>query len=94
MAGDGTLWIGTLKGVASLRDGRLTQHHEVAGQVANRLLEDHQGIMWFTLSDPGRLCAIQSGKAGCEGKEVLGNFAYSVFEDRKGAVWVSSATGV
>ena len=94
VARDGTLWISTLKGVASLRDGNLTQYHEVAGQIASRLLEDHQGIIWFTLVDPGRLCAIRSGKAECEGAEVLGNAAFSVFEDRKSAVWVASATGV
>src|SRR5215470_3939315 len=31
-ARDGTLWIGTDKGLASWKDGRLTQHPQIAGQ--------------------------------------------------------------
>jgi len=40
-ARDGTLWIGTLKGLASWKDGKLTQYPELAGQAIYTLLEDH-----------------------------------------------------
>lgn len=37
VARDGTLWIGTLKGLASWTDGKLTQYPELAGQYVIRL---------------------------------------------------------
>src|SRR6201987_257377 len=43
VARDGTLWIGTWKGLASWRDGKLTQYAEIAGSYVFGLLEDHEG---------------------------------------------------
>ncbi len=91
---DGTLWIGTLKGLASWKDGKLTQYPEVAGQTVGALLEDRDGRVWLGASNPGKLCAIQGGKATCYG---AGRFAYSVdalYEDSKGTLWVSAQTGL
>src|ERR1700722_5956813 len=45
-ARDGTLWIGTTKGLAGWKDGKLTQYHELAGHYIFRLLEDHEGTIW------------------------------------------------
>src|ERR1700757_5026719 len=46
VARDGELWIGTLGGLASWKDGKLTQYAELAGQVVGTLLEDREGTMW------------------------------------------------
>ncbi len=39
-ARDGTLWIATIKGLASWKDGKLTQYPQLAGLVPGPLLED------------------------------------------------------
>jgi len=95
VAHDGTLWIGTLKGLAGWKDGRLTQYPAVAGWVAS-LIQDHAGTVWFGVDEPGkaRLCAIQDGKAACFGAGRLGDGVYAVYEDRKGTVWAASTTGL
>src|SRR5215510_7697025 len=45
-ARNGTLWIGTAKGLASWKDGTLTQYPELAGQYVVKLLEDREGTVW------------------------------------------------
>src|SRR5262245_52015073 len=45
-ARDGTLWIGTAKGLASWKDGKLSQYPELAGQYIVKLLEDREGTVW------------------------------------------------
>jgi len=64
-ARDGTLWIGTFKGLASWKDGKLIQYPELAGQVVEKLLEDHEGTVWVgSWGVPtGRLCSIQGGRS-------------------------------
>src|ERR1700741_4834924 len=44
-ARDGTLWIGTLDGLASWKDGKLIVYREFAGLVVNTLLQDHEGTV-------------------------------------------------
>ena len=46
VAHDGTLWIGTSKGLASWRDGKLTRYPQLDGLYVVRLLEDHESTMW------------------------------------------------
>src|SRR5579862_7382700 len=41
-ARDGRLWIGSVNGVASWKDGKLTQYPDLAGVVGS-LIEDHEG---------------------------------------------------
>ena len=43
---DGTLWIVTVEGLASLKDGKLTQYPEISQQNVLTLLEDREGTMW------------------------------------------------
>src|SRR4029077_16867937 len=43
---DGTLWIGTLRGLASWKDGMLTRYTELDGQYIYALLEDREGALW------------------------------------------------
>jgi signal transduction histidine kinase/ligand-binding sensor domain-containing protein len=93
VARDGTLWIGTLKGLASWKDGRITQYPEVSTQIGP-LLQDREGTVWFATYGPGRLCAIKNKNVTCYGAEILGRSADALYEDRKGNLWVSSATGL
>jgi signal transduction histidine kinase/ligand-binding sensor domain-containing protein len=93
VARDGTLWIATLKGLASWKEGKLTQYPEVAGQV-DQLLQDHEGTVWFEMIAPGRLCAIKGAKAQCYGAGSLGAWAADLYEDHKGNLWVGAQTGL
>jgi signal transduction histidine kinase/ligand-binding sensor domain-containing protein len=99
-ARDGTLWIGTLKGFASWKDGKLTQYPDLAGQSVDALLEDRQGVIWVGtdgefLATPGKLCAIQSDRVRCYGEDgALGRGVESLFEDSKGDLWAGTDKGV
>jgi PAS domain S-box-containing protein len=87
---DSTLWIATWKGLASWKDGKLAQYPEVAGQFISPLLEDREGRVWFGTYEPGRLCAIESGKAKCYGAGSFGRGVVALFEDGKGNLWASA----
>jgi signal transduction histidine kinase/ligand-binding sensor domain-containing protein len=93
VARDGTLWIATLKGLASWKDGKLTQYPEVAGQVVE-LLQDREGTVWFGMTAPGRVCAVKGTKVQCYGAGSLGAWAVSLYEDHKGNLWVGAQTGL
>src|SRR5262249_16422649 len=43
---DGTLWIGSSKGLASWKNGKLAQYAELAGLTVFALLEDREGSIW------------------------------------------------
>ena len=95
-ARDGTLFIGTTKGLASWKDGKLTQYAELAGQLVGRLLEDHEGLIWAGGSGApsGRLCAIQKGNVHCdEADGRLGLGVYGLDEDTKGNLWAGVLNG-
>ncbi|MFL5403418.1 MAG: two-component regulator propeller domain-containing protein [Gemmatimonadales bacterium] len=87
---DGKLWIGTLKGLASWKEGKLAQYPEVAGQILGPLLQDRKGTVWFGLSLPGRLCAIRRGRAECQGAGPFGEMVLALNEDPKGNLWVAT----
>jgi signal transduction histidine kinase/ligand-binding sensor domain-containing protein len=96
-AGDGTLWIGADKGFASLKDGKLTQYPELAGQHIYSLLEDWEGTVWAgVLGFPtGRLCAIHNGSVHCYGEDgSLGHGVFGLYEDRKANLWVGVLDGL
>lgn len=96
---DGTLWIGTFAGLASWKDGKLTQYPEMGTAFVTSLLEDREGTVWAGLyndsKNPGRLCAIRDGKVQCYGQDAsFGNFVWSLGEDGSGAVWVGADSGL
>ncbi len=96
-ARDGRLWIGTYKGLASWKDGKLTEYRELAGQTVDALIEDHEGTIWAGgyAGSTGRLCAIQSGNAQCYGDDGrLGLWVASLYEDSRGNLWVGAQTGL
>jgi signal transduction histidine kinase/ligand-binding sensor domain-containing protein len=90
VAPDGTLWIATQKGLASVKDGKLTNYPEVAGQVPLPVLQSRDGTVWFGASQPGRLCAVEAGKVRCYGDGSFGAFVTSLHEDHYGHLWVTA----
>ncbi len=98
-ARDGTVWIGTAKGLASWKDGKLTQYLETAGKDIMALLEDHEGTIWATgnaiPSGAGILCKIQHGSNQCYGKDgSLGQWVFALYEDSRANLWVGVPAGV
>ena len=96
-AHDGRLWIGTYKGLASWKDGKLTVYRELAGQTVDALIEDHEGTVWAGgyAGSTGRVCAIQSGNAHCDGDDGrLGLWVASLYEDSRGNLWAGAQTGL
>jgi PAS domain S-box-containing protein len=96
-ARDGRLWIGTYKGLASWKDGKLTEYRELAGQTVDVLLQDREGTVWAGgyAGSIGRLCAIQSGSAQCYGDDGrLGLWVASLYEDSRGNLWAGAQTGL
>jgi ligand-binding sensor domain-containing protein len=97
-ARDGTLWIGTARGLASWKDGRLTHYEALAESFVGRLLEDREGTIWATtwVSPTWTLCAIESGRVRCYGEDggpgagALGG----LYEDSRGNLWVGTGAGL
>jgi len=96
VAHDGTLWIGSLKGLASWKDGKLTRYPEVEGAIVGSFLEDRAQTVWFGTHEPSkaRLCAIRSGKVECYGAGRFGSGVIAVYEDHRHTLWVSAQTGL
>jgi len=97
VARDGSLWIGTREGLASWKDGKLTQYGELAGQIIGTLLEDREGTIWAGgwATSTGRVCAIQSRSAKCYGEDgSLGHGVYCLYEDSGGNLWLGAVTGL
>src|SRR5271166_1948786 len=94
---DGTLWIGTHKGLASWKDGKLTQYPEVPGQRVDTLVEDREGTAWAGVETipSWSLCAIQNARVQCYGQDgSLGLGVGTLFEDSKGNLWAGTGTGL
>jgi signal transduction histidine kinase/ligand-binding sensor domain-containing protein len=98
VARDGTLWIGTLKGPVSWRDGKLTRYPDLAGLPIAAILEDRNGTVWVgsaSLASPGRLCAINGTNVHCYGSDgALGNGVTGLYEDSHDVLWAAGRDGV
>jgi ligand-binding sensor domain-containing protein len=98
VAGDGTLWIGTAEGLASLKDVKLTLYEPLAGEAVDALLEDRQGTVWAggQAAPTARLCAIQKlNGIQCYGEDgSFGQQVNSLYEDGSGNLWVGALTGL
>jgi signal transduction histidine kinase/ligand-binding sensor domain-containing protein len=93
-ARDGTLWIATLTGLASWKDGTLKEVPELADQFVTSILEARDGAVWigtYQNSPPGgKLCDIKNGVAHCE---ALAVGSEALYEDSKGTLWVGLQNG-
>jgi signal transduction histidine kinase/ligand-binding sensor domain-containing protein len=52
VAQEGNFWIGTTKGLASWKDGKLTTYSELNGSRISALLEDRTGTVWVATDEP------------------------------------------
>jgi len=99
---DGTLWLGTAKGLVSWGHGVLTHYPELDGHDVLAMLEDHEGTVWAAgivwergLSQPGKLCAIKGRAIQCYGSD--GSLSYGVttmYEDSRGNLWLGAGNGL
>jgi signal transduction histidine kinase/ligand-binding sensor domain-containing protein len=98
VARDGTFWIGTMGGLASWRDGRLTRYPELAGLLIASILEDRNGTVWVgssSLTSPGKLCAINGTNVDCHGSgDALPKGVGFLYEDSHDVLWVVAPDGV
>jgi signal transduction histidine kinase/ligand-binding sensor domain-containing protein len=98
VARDGTLWIGSTGGLASLKDSRLTQYRDFDREIVFALLEDRDGTVWAGTGgapSAGKLCAIRDGAVDCVGGD--GRFGPAVaglYEDSRGNLWASVPDGL
>jgi signal transduction histidine kinase/ligand-binding sensor domain-containing protein len=95
---DGTLWIGTLGGLASWKDGTFRRYPEPRSSV-DALLEDRGGTVWVGASSGnaggGRLCAIRGQSVQCDGEDGrFGRGVVSLHQDSAGTLWLSAETGL
>ena len=97
-ARDGTLWIGTLDGLVSWKNGQLTEQPTLGRRRVNALLQDRDGTVWAGTAlggSAGRLCAIRSDGTQCYGDDgSLGASVQSLYEDSDGSLWVGAANGL
>ena len=101
-ARDGTLWIGTAKGLASWKDGKLTHYPELDKHDVAALLEDREGTVWAGgvvweagPNHPGKLCAIRSGGSECYGADGALSFGVtSIYEDSRANLWLGAGNGL
>ena len=97
---DGTLWIGTMNGLVSWKNGRLTRYPDLAGLIIASILEDHNGTVWVggsysVMSSPGKLCAIVGTTVDCHGLDgALGHGVSGLYEDSHDVLWVVARDGV
>src|ERR1700741_3931008 len=98
VARNGALWIGTMEGLASWRDGKLTRYPDLAGLVISSILEDRNGTVWvgsYSFAPPGKLCAIDRATVHCYGSDgSLGNGVTGLYEDSHNVLWVVKSDGV
>jgi PAS domain S-box-containing protein len=98
-ARDGRLWIGTFNGLASWKDGKLTQYPQLTAHLVLNLLEDGEGTVWvggMRVDSPnGTLCAIRSGSVHCYAEDgSVGVGPLWLYNDSRGNLWVKGANGV
>ena len=94
---DGTLWIGTVEGLANWKDGRLHEYGEFTHQNVLTLLEDREGRLWVgTFQVPqAKLCTIEHGQIDYYGNDgSLGQWVWSLYENSEGRVWAGAETGL
>src|SRR5262249_40944284 len=93
---DGTLWIGTLGGLVSWKEGTLTHYPELEGSFPQQIFEDRDGAVWVGGQGPthARFCSIRNARVQCEAAEAdLGRSVSALYQDREGRLWVGTSNG-
>lgn len=94
--GDGTLWIGTLTGLAAMRAGQFTNYGQADGLTDTYILsvmEDSRGTLWVGTQTGG---VFRSGPDGfVRGPALLeGQAVFRITESADGTLWAGSARGL
>lgn len=101
---NGTLWIGTLNGLASVSNSKVTLYPELSEEAIFALLQDHEGTVWVGAS--GKLCGIRSARVECRRLDAAssdhtnylygdhGKAVYSLFEDTDRRLWAATEMGL
>jgi signal transduction histidine kinase/ligand-binding sensor domain-containing protein len=91
---DGSLWIGTYRGLSRLKNGELFNYKTTPNSPGiNRIIEDHAGTIWVTryrVNDgKGSLCRVEGDKLRCYGEKDgnPGKYATALAEDSAGNIW-------
>src|SRR5262249_33340172 len=94
---DGSLWIGTVDGLARWQGGTLTSYAELAGQRILSLTEDRTGRVWAASfrAAGAILCEIRDRRAVCVGRDgMFGPWVRAIDEDPDGRLWGHASTGL
>src|SRR5262249_27737176 len=95
---DGSLWIGTVRGLARWDGRRLATYGELTGQAIGHLLEGRDGTLWasvFARSTTWTLCEVRKDRSRCFGQDGgPGAGALGLVEDGAGAIWVGTLEGI
>lgn len=96
-ASDGTFWIGTLGGLASLKDGQISLYPASSSfrAVVKTIFEDKRGNMWFGWQGGG-LQRYQNGEFKTFKKEngLVHDDVRFINEDREGRLWIGTVGGI
>lgn len=93
---EGSLWIGG-KGLARLKDGKLTRYPALDDTWVFSIAEDHEGTVWIGgLQRPfARLCSFREEQLQCAGAEAtFGEWIRSIHVGGDGTLWVGASTGL
>jgi signal transduction histidine kinase/ligand-binding sensor domain-containing protein len=98
---DGSLWIGTLKGLARWKDGQITSYEELPNRI-NGITEDRQGRIWIARSEikaedhRGVLCRVTGTAVRCFGRDegVFLSIGTGMTIDPAGNIWIFGDEGL
>ena len=95
---DGTLWIGTDRGLVSWKGEAVVHYGELKGRRIAMSLQDRQGSIWLTtysIATGWTLCEVLQRRVQCHGEDGgPGAGAIGLYEDRRGHLWVGGLDGV
>jgi ligand-binding sensor domain-containing protein len=98
---DGSLWIGTARGLSHMVGGNLINFPDTVGYVES-ILQDASGNVWFTRAkfshddNGGGLCEVQGLHTRCFGAKDGMPFRYAgaLAQDATGFFWIGSDVGL
>ena len=92
---NGTIWIGTGKGVQTLNGRSLNKTNGLASDVVMTTMSARDGSLWVGSFDAGVTHVLPGRNSIYDSKNGLShNMVLSLYEDRGGVVWVGTATGL
>jgi ligand-binding sensor domain-containing protein/two-component sensor histidine kinase len=99
-ASDGSLWIGTRRGLSRLKNGELSTYTKPSEHSGiSTIIEDHAGKIWLTCygtSGQGGLCEVAGQSLRCYGKAdgLPTTYGLGFTEDLTGNLWIAGQGGL